>query len=396
MGGSSAARLAIDARYINDRYHGIGRYAFRLLEALVAEVQARGLDYHFDVYRGRLADTRFDWQALLTNPHVTLREGPKSLYWPQEQVAWRRILRLQPVDLFYSPYFVAPLLAPARLSVAVTVHDLIFERYPQYMPLGWTRPYYRLLVQLSLRRAQGVAAVSQATANDLRSYYPGLGGRVVVTSEGAEPAYQLAAARLHLAEALQRFQLERPYILTVGARRPHKNLPALVQAFARLAPRLPHTLVFAGPPDRRFPDEARRLSVLLGLGSGEQACSRVRFLDWVPEEDLPGLYAGADLVCLPSLIEGFGLPALEAMACGAPVLAAAGSAFPEVIGGAGRLVCPEDPLNFSKAMEEILGDETTRQEMSRAGLQRARQFTWQRSAARVLDLFQHLLAKAGS
>jgi alpha-1,3-rhamnosyl/mannosyltransferase len=385
-------RIAFDARYINDRYHGIGRYAFRLLEALASASLLRGLKHTFIVYRGRSPDTRFDWRHLQASPNIILRQGPSALYLPTEQLAWSRLLRREPADLFHSPFFVAPVLAPTRLPVIVTVHDLIFDRYPQYMPVAWSRPYYRLLMRLSLRRAAAVAAISQATAQDLRMYYPETAGMIAATSEGVEAAFHPPAAWQAVADLRQRYRLHQPYVLSVGARRPHKNLARLVRAFSRLSPALPHELVLVGSPDPRFPDEARLEARRLNLNGAATPAPRVRFLDWAPEADLPLLYAGAELVVLPSLIEGFGLPALEAMACGAPVLASNRSSLPEVVGEAGCLIDPLDETALAQRLEQVLGDPDMRRAMSQAGLRRARLFTWQQAAEKFLDLYAQVQA----
>jgi glycosyltransferase involved in cell wall biosynthesis len=385
-------RIAFDARYINDRYHGIGRYAFRLLEALASDSHRLGLGHTFTVYRGAAPDTRFDWHALLALPNVRMRQGPAALYLPTEQLAWARLLRREPPDLFHSPYFVAPLLAPRRLPVIVTVHDLIFDRFPQYMPMAWSRPYYRLMLGLSLRRATATAAISHATARDLERYYPPAAGKIAITAEGVDPDFSPPASWQAVLSLRQRYDLRQPYILSVGARRPHKNLARLVRAFAQAASAIPHELVFAGPPDERFPDEARLEAARLGMNRNATPAGRVRFLDWVPEADLPLLYAGAELVALPSLIEGFGLPALEAMACGAPVLASHSSSFPEVLGEAGCLVDPLDEQALAQNMALLLGDANLRRAMSQAGLQRARAFTWAKAAAQFLNLYEQVQA----
>jgi glycosyltransferase involved in cell wall biosynthesis len=183
----------------------------------------------------------------------------------------------------------------------------------------------------------------------------------------------------------QRYHLENPYILTVGARRPHKNLLNLVKAYAALSADFNHDLVFAGPPDRRFPDEAREAVARFDIQA------RVHFLDWVPEEDLPALYSQAELVVLPSLIEGFGLPALEAMASGTAVIAADNSSFPEVIDSAGLLVDPHDVDMIHHTMARLLADSSLRFSLSQAGKHRATHFTWDTAALHISQLYRSVL-----
>lgn len=368
-------RIGFDGRYINDRYHGVGRYAFRLLESLIEA----GVDDTFVVFTGQAENTRFDWTALSQRPNVELKPGPWPLYWPQEQLSWRALIRRNRLDLFHSPYFVAPLLSP--VPVIITVHDLIFDRYPQFMPLSWTRPYYRLLMRLSTRKASRMVSVSRSTAADLQHYYAVGVDKIVLAGEGAEASFQPLDDRKRLRDLREKYGLQLPFVLTVGARRPHKNHVRLLQAYHQVQQQVPHSLVFVGPVDERFGDYVYLAAKTLGLDG------RVRFLDWVPEVDLPGLYNLADLVVLPSLIEGFGLPALEAMACGTPVMAADNTSFPEVVGESGMLVDPYDTDQLAGALHSLLLDGPLRKRMSVEGRLRAGLFTWENPARTLLDVY---------
>ncbi len=369
-------RVAFDARYINDRYHGIGRYAFSLLNAIVKAAP----EITFVIFRGRERDSRFNWEGITSQPNVEILQGPWPLYLPFEQLRWPGFLRKSRVDLFHSPYIIAPLFV--NIPVLITVHDLIFDRYPEYMPSAWSRPYYQAMMRLGTRHARKVICVSQHTAEDLARYYKTPLEKLKVIPEGVDGSFNQHLSGSEADALCQRYQLKLPYILSVGARRPHKNLAALVQAFAPMSTDVPHSLVFVGPSDKRFPDDARQLADRLGLNG------RARFLDWVPEIDLPGLYSLADMVVLPSLIEGFGLPALEAMASGTPVIAADNSSFPEVVGLSGLLIDIRNVTEVEMAMRNLAVKPELRERLSRAGLERARQFTWERTASAVLDLYR--------
>jgi glycosyltransferase involved in cell wall biosynthesis len=371
-------RIAFDARYVSDQYHGIGRYAFRLLEAMVDAAP----DRTFVVFRGRERDSRFDWRTLAARVNVEIWNGPWPLYWPHEQPQWRRLLRQSQADLFHSPYFVAPILATCPL--VITVHDLIFDRYPSYMPRAWLRPYYRLLMMLGSRRARRIVAVSRATAADLSHFYGTQPDKIAVIPEGVEPGFGSSPEQYRRQGLRERLTLPNPIILSVGARRPHKNMARLVRAFSSLAPDISHDMVFVGPADTRFPDDARHTAEQARLNG------RVRFLDWVPEADLVQLYALADLVVMPSLVEGFGLPVLEAMASGTPVVAANTSSLPEVVGTAGLLVDPHDEEALAGAMRSILRDKALQQRLVEAGLERAASFTWRRAALRNLEIYDEV------
>ncbi len=372
-------RIAYDARYIHDQYHGIGRYAFRLLESLAALAPERA----FVVFKGPARDSRFDWSGLEKRANVELREGPWPLYLPGEQLAWPRLLVESRADLFFTPYFPAPWWAD--IPRAITVHDLIFERYPAYMPSRWALPYYRLTMKLSARCARAVVAVSGATAADLARYYRVPSEKIAVVPEGVDPHFSSPIDESHLRLLRERYGLAERFILAVGARRPHKNFTRLVEAYARLDPQIPAQLVFAGPPDPRFRDEARQAAEKSGLDG------RVRFLDWVPEADLPGLYRLAAVVALPSLAEGFGLPLLEAMACGVPVLAANTPALAELTGPAGLLVDPRCSQDIADGLRRLLLDEPLRAHLRAAGKERAARYTWEAAAVKILALFDRML-----
>jgi len=179
----------------------------------------------------------------------------------------------------------------------------------------------------------------------------------------------------------RRYGLEGPFLLSVGSLEPGKNRERLLQAFARLQARgLKHTLVVAGQRAWRYEGEAP-LARRLGLADS------VRFLGHVPQADLPALYSAADLFVFPSLYEGFGLPALEAMACGTPVVASNVSALPEVVGDAALQVSPLDVEALADAIERLLRDDRLRADLRERGLERARQFSWEKAARRTAEVY---------
>lgn len=374
-------RIGFDARFISDRYHGIGRYGFGLLDAL----SRLAPELTFVVFTGRDEQSRFDLESLKQRPNIEFQDGPWPMYWPREQIRWPALLAEQRIDLFHSPYFVAPLLASSAIVKIITVHDLIFDRYPEYMPWRWSRPYYRLLMRWGSRRAARILTVSRSTAMDLRKFYRVSNDKIRVVAEGVDPIFFPRSDNHYLQEIVDKYRLHHPFILSVGARRPHKNHVALVKSFAHLKNEICHDLVFVGPADRRFKDdtslEVRRLNLM----------DRVHFLDWVNEKDLPGLYALADLVVLPSLVEGFGLPALEAMACGTPVIASNRSSYPEVIGDAGIMVDSTSVGHLADAIALGLKNLQLRQRMQVAGIAWARNYTWNGIARQVLKIYSEVL-----
>jgi glycosyltransferase involved in cell wall biosynthesis len=207
---------------------------------------------------------------------------------------------------------------------------------------------------------------------------------VDVVPNGVGPMFRPGEAS---AAVLERLGVQRPYVLNVGTLQPRKNLVAALGAFGGVvAEGAPHTLVVAGA--RGWRDEA----VLAALRQ-PAARARVHVLGRVSDEDLVELYQGADCLLFPSLYEGFGLPVLEAMACGTPVICADRTSLPEVAGEAGVLVDPDDPAAFAAELRELLGSPARRQELAAAGIRRARQFTWQRAAELTVAAYRRALGR---
>jgi glycosyltransferase involved in cell wall biosynthesis len=374
-------RVGFDGRYINDRYHGIGRYAFGILEALTRLAP----ETHFMIYRGQSPNSRFDWEGLSQRANVSISSGPKRLYSPAEQITWPRLVTRDRLDIFHSPYITAPWFLHSNTRVVITVHDLIFDRYPAYMPHAWSFPYYKLIMQFSTQRANRIVAVSKATANDLENFYRHTARKVTIAGEGVDRCFSPWGPPEVHRKVREKYHLNGHFILTVGARRPHKNHARLLAAYAQLTKNIPHQLVFVGPSDARFQDEAQDSAQRYHLNG------RVKFLDWVAERDLPALYRLADLVVLPSLIEGFGLPALEAMACGTPVVAGNSSSYPEIVGEAARLVNPESVDAIANSIKEILNNPVERKRIAMAGVMRAQELSWEAAATQLLETYEEVL-----
>ena len=301
---------------------------------------------------------------------------------------WHRLRLPLPVELwtgrqhlFHATDFALPPTLPTTRTV-LTVHDLAFERYPQDTMPGMLR-YLRTVVPRSVRRADCVIVPSEATRRDLidlygapphkvRLIYPGVEERFHPAGDAAEAA--ALRARYHLPAA--------PLVLTVGTLQPRKNHLRLVQAFAQVADRA--TLVIAGGQGWGY--EAVHETVRrLGLES------RVIFTGFVDDADLPALYRMATVFVYPALYEGFGLPVLEAMACGVPVVTSRVSALPEVSGpDAALLVDPHDVDGIAAALRRLLDEADLRQTLRERGLARAAAFSWRRTAEQVWALYAEL------
>jgi glycosyltransferase involved in cell wall biosynthesis len=331
------------------------------------------------VWNPDLPNSRFDLRNILAHPRVEGISYRVPLYRPQDQVRLPMLARRLRLDLFHVPYFAAPLLLPCPL--VLTIHDLIFDRYPAYMPQRWARGYYRAMTTAGLRRARGVLAVSEATSRDLQAYYRLSPDAITVTPLAAEAAYR-PADPTQVAVARRRYNLPEHFILSVGTRRPHKNIGSVVRAFGRIRDKVRHALVLIGEPDRRFPDGLPALIAREGLAG------RVIDAGPVAEQDLPAIYSAADVLAFPSLVEGFGLPVLEAMSCGLPVVTSRCSSIPEVAGDAAILVDPTDDEALAAALLRVVTEPGLRGDLRTRGLMQAARFSWQNTARQTLGLYQ--------
>lgn len=302
---------------------------------------------------------------------------------PTARIIWEQLfapisITRRGIDLFHASAYALPLLCPAR-SV-VTVHDLSFFRFPHLFN-RFNRVYLRTITRLSARRATRLIAVSEATARDIVDLLGVPRAKVAVVHNGVDgrfrplPVAEVAAFRA-------RRGLPEQFILHLGTLEPRKNLTTLVRAYARLRRMTarPPALVLAG--GRGWLDEEIfRLVGELGLGES------VHFPGYVEWEEQPLWYNAAAVFAYPSLYEGFGLPPLEALACGTPVVAARTSSLPEVVGDAGLLVAPTDDHALADALRTILTDAGSRDDLSERGIHQAARFRWTTAARKTLDVY---------
>ena len=350
-------RLAVDIRELErGKNTGIGTFLRQFIEYFSRERP----DWTLLLYGNQRTDTAGLGRG---NVEVHIRREGSTLWW--DQVLLPRLLRRHRPHVFFSPYPKGPLAAPCPL--AVTVHDLTELAFAPYAAATrpWRRWAYRLLVGACARRARLVFTDSNHAAGDIGRLLGLADGRVRVLPLGVDDELGPVRDPRRLRQALERYGIEGPYLLYVGNFRPHKNLDGLLQAYARLPDRLKgHALVLAGRPDA-WAEAAAETARGLGLEG------RVRLVGGVSPADLPCLYSGATLFVFPSLYEGFGLPPLEAMACGTAVVSSDRTALPEVVGDAGVLVDARRPDAFAAAIAALLEDEGRRVELEKKGVQRA-------------------------
>jgi len=364
--------LAINAAIIGQHPTGLGFYALHLISGLAA------LGQRLVVYTSR--------PDLIKAPgaqvhRVSAAMGPergapghlRRLLWTQTGLR-ARVWRTRPrVLLNVTP---EGLLGTA-LPQVTTIHDVLPLLYPAEYPRQ--RYYFRYYVPAVLRASRAVIASSESTRRDLLRFYNVPAEKVHVVLLGYDPSQFTAEGR-------KAVRGPESYLLYVGNVMPHKNLDRLVDAFAKVVSQIPVRLVLCGSGKRRYVEALRRRIAALSLED---------WIDWRPyvsDEELPALYRGAHALVLPSLHEGFGLPALEAMACGTPVVAAAASSIPEVVGDAALLVDPRDVGSIATALGQVLTDARLCQHLSARGRERVQRFPWEVTARAVQRTVAHAIA----
>lgn len=296
-------------------------------------------------------------------------------------------LMRQRVDLLHCPFYTMPMFCP--VPAVVTVHDITFDLHPEWYTRRARFAFGRFAAS-SARRARHVLTVSECSRRDIIRTYGVRPDRVTAVPLAPASEFAPVSDPERLAAVKSRYGLDGPYVLHVGSITPRRNIDRLLDAFAGVRREARDTkLLIAGSVESPSPpvDVAVRRR---GLGDV------VRVAGYVDAGDLPALYSGATVVAYPSLYEGFGLPVLEAMACGAPVLASSTSCFPEVIGDAGLMVDPEDTDAIAKGLLDLISDGGLREHFSRAGIEHAARFTWERTARGTLEVYRRVLGMEGA
>jgi glycosyltransferase involved in cell wall biosynthesis len=339
---------------------------------------------------------RFVWQTLRTPFDGHSRHLAKLWF---EQVSFPRACRRWGADLIHVPYWASPLLPGT--PVLVTIHDLIPMLLPAYQG-GAPGRLYNLLVAASARRAAWVLTDSEASRRDIVRHLHIPAHRVEAIPLAAHERFRPIQDPAILDGVRQKYGLPARYLLYLGGLDVRKNVPGILQAFSRLdAPGVAQAsaplrqtcaherthLVLAGQlpgqESRLFPDP-RRIAARLGIPD------RVHLAGWVEQEDKPALYSAALAFVFPSYYEGFGLPPLEAMACGTPVIVSNRSSLPEIVGQGGLCVDPDDVDALARAMRQVLDDGSLRDRLRTAGLAQAGRFNWQKTAQRTLSAYQRV------
>lgn len=328
--------------------------------------------YHQNNFNLQLAPPKF--------PNYLVKKLPFAFFWTQTRFAWQ-LFRDKP-EVLWMPVHNMPIFRRKKLAAVVTIHDLAFKIFPQYFPKKDLVKLNRLS-DLAIKNAQRIIAVSEATKKDILKFYPEIPtGKITVIHHGFDgEIFSHKASELEAQKVLTKYQLsDEQYLLYVGAIQPRKNLGVLIDAFEKLKKeKTKLKLVIAGAPAWQYEATLEKIAQ-------SEFKQDIIITGSVPFADLAVLYQNAQAFVFPSLYEGFGIPVLEAMASGVPVILANNSSLPEVAGEAALYFDTQDANDLADCLARVLKDEALRSGMIEKGKRRATEFSWKKCARQTLDI----------
>ncbi len=387
-------KIGIDATCWGNK-RGFGRFTRELLEALLEIDKTNEYLFFID---GDTADTetippqvkKISANTAVSQLQAASADSSRSL---KDLWAMSRAVLRHKVDVFFFPAVYSYFPVFNRTKIILTVHDVIADHHPELIfPNAKAKFFWKLKQNVAIRQADLIATVSEYSKKQIVEYFKLPESRLRIISEGARPVFKVLEQNEETIETLVRHGLKsgEKFLLYVGGISPHKNLAVLINAFEKIsANQTDVKLVLVGdykddPFFSAYPSLKKQVAEL-------KLEDKVIFTGFIPDEDLAQLYNRAQLLVFPSLEEGFGLPAIEAMSCGTPVAASNCSSLPEVLGEAGRFFDPRSVSNMAEVIGRILRDENERKTMREQGLTRTEQFMWKKAAEDTLLIFKELV-----
>ena len=378
-------RIGIDGRGIFKELDGIGRYSLNLIRGLASVDRTN----EYVIFKNKELEDKITEEKNFHEISVSYRH--LSVLTPLHLPL---LLNRFNLDIFHSLFFVGPMWGVENL--VITVHDLMALTYPGFFG-GRGRIqektaylYHRIFVPLSVRKAKRIIAVSASTRRAVTEEFRVKPEKVSVIYEGVDDCFKKPYTKKQLEAVRIRKGLPEQYLLYVGNMKPYKNIQLMISALAILKKenQLKHKLVMAGKMDRFFP-------LVYSEVKDKELIDDVIFLDYVGDDELPLLFKNADMFLFPSVSEGFGLPALEAMSLGVPTIVSNAASLPEVVGDGALLVDPKDPQGLSRAILKISEDHDLRRKLVDKGIKRSTAFSWKTTAYETLGLYRDLCEIGG-
>lgn len=372
-------RIALDATAMPKRLAGAGYYSAELM----SHIPQFDSSNEYIAWVGNGADeldqpSGTNW----TTKHLN-RSPLVRLLW--QQLVFPRLLRSNRVDLLHSLHYSVPLYSST--PYVVTFHDMTFFLFPE-LHQRYRRLYFNMMMRGSARGARKIIAVSENTRQDIIRIFDVAPERVVTIHSGISSDFRKVTDTGEIEYVRSKYGLPSKYVLSVGLIEPRKNLSTLIRAFGRLDENdTAHSLVVVG-------DKGWMYEGVFDLAQQLERSKRIIFTGYVPRKDLAAIYSSADLFVYPSLYEGFGLPVLEAMACGTPVITSNLSALPEIAGDSAVLVSPRNEAEITEAILRVLSDRALHAELSSKGLQHSRLFSWDATAQKTIAVYRDAIANS--
>ncbi|MBC8553595.1 MAG: glycosyltransferase, partial [Candidatus Brocadiales bacterium] len=372
-------RIGINASKVCDVHTGVGRYTSNLRKSIL---EANGKNNYYFYVPGNTGNATMAGRSEIQSekPETTIQNNTLRILW--EQIMLPIYSRKDRLDLFHYTDHALSLFQRTRPTI-ITVHDIAYVRFPNL--LNKSRQIYKKnILRVSIERADIIVADSFSTKRDIIKYYGVKEEKIKVVHLGVESRFRPIS---NVEEYRLRNNIPSKIILNVGTLEPRKNVITLIRAFEKLREKgcKDYKLVIAGERGWLYEEILEEIE-------NNEASKSISYLGVIRDEDLPELYNCADIFVYPSHYEGFGLPPLEAMACGIPVITSNTSSLPEVVGDAGIMVDPADVNSLCEAMHSVLTNKQLWQQMSRNGLQRSRLFSWKKTAKEILGIYDEILA----
>jgi len=388
-------RIGVDVCTWNNR-RGFGRFTRELLEAVLADDKKNEYLFFVDSESAESNEFPSNVKTIIAQTEVSPMEAASASGRRSVKDLWsmsREVLRHK-IDLFFFPAVYSYFPIFNRTKIIVTVHDVIADHHPELVfPNSRLKTFWKLKQNMAIRQAHLILTVSEYSKREIIEYFKLPESKVRVISEAARSVFSVLQPGSEMYQTLSRFGLktDEDFLLYVGGISPHKNLNTLVDAFYLIVSDANFSsvkLVLVGDykDDSFFSAYPSLKEQVDRLGLSD----KVIFTGYIEDLELAHLYNSTSMVVLPSLEEGFGLPAVEAMACGAPVAASNRGSLPEVLGKAGRFFDPTDTENMAETLRQVLGDHALRKEMRQTGLARAKDFLWNKAAKETLVIFDEL------
>ena len=376
-------RIGYDAKRIFHNFRGLGNYSRIVLESFLKYYPEN--EYH--LYTPPIKDKRaLEWQKRFNQVNIHTPEGFLNKNFTP---AWRSLflskdIKRDDLDLYHGlSHEIPPGLNRLKTKSIVTIHDLIFLRYPDFFP--WVdRQVYLKKFSHSCEQADIVVAICEQTKIDLMEFLKVPEDKIRIVYQSCNPAFYSKLEEVEISKLRESYSLSDHYILYVGALEERKNALSLVEAFSRIKDLIPHKLVLVGK-GKEYREKIQRCILENGISE------RVMLMDYIPSEELPAFYQGADLFVYPSHFEGWGIPNVEALYSEVPVITSKGSCFPESAGPDSVFVDPNSVEDIADKMEKVLFDDDLQATMIRQGRQYAENFHMKKTASSMMDVYKDLV-----